>query len=217
MNPNSLPAIPSQVKLSYNGNDFLLDIAEGNMISLNAIYEIAGSPENNQPYEWKRLPQTQELIDSLAKKLNVQKEDIIKTKRGKGGGTWAHWQLAVAYVTYLGGERVQIVLFESVRDLNAIINALNNFEIPSDILEACKDTLYVYAIREVDSGNIKLGISKDPQVRLKQLQVGNSSRLELIAYREAKNGYCDEHSVHDANNDYHIRGEWFSPKARLPN
>jgi hypothetical protein len=104
MKDNSVHPISSQVKLSYNGNDFLLDIAEGNMISLNAIYEIADSPENQDPNQWKRLPKTQELIETLANKLNMGLSHIIKTKRGKGGGTWAHWQLAVAYAKYLSPE-----------------------------------------------------------------------------------------------------------------
>jgi len=107
MEDDSVHPVPSQVKLSYNGNDFLLDIAEGNMISLNAIYEIAGSPENRDPRHWKILPQTKQFMESLAKKLNVRISDIVKTSRGGrggGGGTWAHWQLAVAYAKYLSPE-----------------------------------------------------------------------------------------------------------------
>lgn len=107
MEVNSVPLVPSQVKLSYNGNDFLLDIAEGNMISLNAIYEIAGSPKTKDPRRWFDTEQSRQLVEALVKKLHVAKNDIIKTSRARvdrGGGTWAHWQLAVAYAKYLSPE-----------------------------------------------------------------------------------------------------------------
>jgi len=55
-----------------------------------------------------------------------------------------------------------------MQDLNVILDALKDFEIPSEI----KGTMYVYAIREVNSGNIKLGISRNPKARLKDLQTG---------------------------------------------
>jgi len=29
---------------------------------------------------------------------------LVKTTRGKGGGTWAHWQIALAYAKYLSPE-----------------------------------------------------------------------------------------------------------------
>lgn len=95
------------LKISYNGNDFLLDVAEGKMVSLNVIYEIAGSPVNKEPYEWKRSINTKELIETLTKNLHTEKSRIIKTSRARadrGGGTWAHWQLALAYAKYLSPE-----------------------------------------------------------------------------------------------------------------
>jgi len=184
---------------------------------LNAIYEIAGSPKDQDPRRWSRLTQCQQLIEFLVKKLNVAKTEIVKTKRGKGGNTMVHWQLAAEYAAYLGGAEVRLSFINSIRELSLILKALHDFEISQDILDACKETLYVYAIREVDSGNIKLGISKDPQARLKQLQVGNSSRLDLVAYCEAKHGFNDESAFHKSNADCHIHGEWFTSEAKLIN
>jgi len=215
MKDNSVHPISSQVKLSYNGNDFLLDIAEGNMISLNAIYEIAGKPKTKDPRRWFDTEQGRQLVETLIKKLNVAKNDIIKTSRGKGGGTWAHWQLAAEYAAYLGGAEVRLSFINSVRELSLILKALSDFEISQDVLDACEEILYVYAIREVNTGHIKLGISKDPQTRLKQLQTGNSSRLELVAYCEAKQGFRDERASHEENADYHIHGEWFTAEVKL--
>ena len=42
-----------------------------------------------------------QFIDFVAKNLNVAATHIYKTKRGAGGGTYAHWQIALAYAKYL--------------------------------------------------------------------------------------------------------------------
>lgn len=98
----------------------------------------------------------------------------------------------------------------SIRDTYNIIEALNNFEVPDDI-----PNMYVYAIKNKDTGNIKLGISKNPEQRLKQLQTGCDGKLELIAYRKADNGYRDEVQLHHENNQYAIHGEWFTKDAKF--
>ena len=36
--------------------------------------------------------------------MKVQESDLLKIKRGRGGGTWAHWQLGLAYTKYLSPE-----------------------------------------------------------------------------------------------------------------
>ena len=94
-----------------------------------------------------------------------------------------------------------------------LIKALESFEIPDDLPD-----MYVYAIREVSTGNVKIGISKNPTERLKQLQIGNSSKLELAAYMKADNRYKDETAAHKALCDINIRSEWFDAVAveRLP-
>lgn len=37
----------------------------------------------------------------LTAALNVRLTDIWKSTRGRGGGSFAHWQMALAYVKYL--------------------------------------------------------------------------------------------------------------------
>ena len=95
--------------------------------------------------------------------------------------------------------------------LTDILSALNSFDVPSDLVD-----MYIYAIREIDTGRLKLGISRNPSERLKQLQTGNSSKLELVAYKKA-DGFQDEQLAHSQNKDYWVRGEWFTEKARLTN
>jgi hypothetical protein len=91
-----------------------------------------------------------------------------------------------------------------IDSLDVILNALKNFEIPDDFPD-----VYVYTIKEVDSGNIKIGISKDPYQRLKQLQIGNSSKLLLVTQYKADNRYKDEKIEHVKNKVYNIHSEWF--------
>jgi hypothetical protein len=73
-------------------------------INLTKLWEMAGGPENQNPYEWSRLPQTIKLISQVLVEQgfqNTEKSRIIKTKRGKSGGTLAHWKLAIDYAGYL--------------------------------------------------------------------------------------------------------------------
>lgn len=94
--------------------------------------------------------------------------------------------------------------------LEELISALNAFDVP----EECAG-MYVYAIREAETARIKLGISRNPEARLRQLQTANSQRLDLIAYRKAGGGFSDEAAVHVLNRSEHLRGEWFGPQASL--
>ena len=93
--------MPEQsIKIPFNGSEFFINIADGNMVNLNEIHEISGASIGKDPRRWKSLDRTKNLIKSM----NVGKYDIIKTKRGVNGGTWAHWQLALSYAQYLSPE-----------------------------------------------------------------------------------------------------------------
>lgn len=77
------------------------------LVCITDIYKIAvergldGGKRN--PSDWS-LEAGSSFIDSLAENLNTHKTGIYKTKRGKGGGTYAHWQIALAYAKYLSHE-----------------------------------------------------------------------------------------------------------------
>ena len=105
------------------------------------------------------------------------------------------------------GARLKMV--SQISGLKAILQSLKDFEVPDDLID-----MFVYAIREEDTGNIKLGISRNPEARLKQLQTGNSSKLTLVGYREAKNKFKDEKALHQRNEALRIHGEWFSNEAQ---
>lgn len=73
-------------------------------VSLNKLWEMASSPEEQRPSDWLHLPSTNKLVSQMLIEQgfqNTEKSRIIKTKRGKGGGTLAHWKLALDYAGYL--------------------------------------------------------------------------------------------------------------------
>jgi hypothetical protein len=65
----------------------------------------------------------------------------------------------------------------------------------------------VYFIRDKERDSIKIGYSADPWRRLSELQVGNSTRLELIGIIAAEARV--EKIVHEQLCEGHIGGEWF--------
>ena len=101
-------------------------------------------------------------------------------------------------------------LLKSFSDISGVLKALSEFEVPDDLPD-----MYVYAIRNTVTGNVKLGISRDPQTRLKQLQTGNDCKLELVATRKAENRFSDEVALHNKYSELRIQGEWFSGQVSL--
>lgn len=68
---------------------------------------------------------------------------------------------------------------------------------------------YVYAL--TDGKNIKIGISKHPKKRLKQLNTGNSAILYLLGYFEGDRAL--EHHIH--THYKRINGEWMEASEEL--
>ena len=67
------------------------------------VYYTAGGKKHRDPRQWKRKEGSQ-FVESLTKKLNVPVGNILKTVKGRYGGTYAHWQIALAYAKYLSPE-----------------------------------------------------------------------------------------------------------------
>jgi len=75
------------------------------MISPTDLWKTVGGSVGQHPRHWQELESAQEFINHLGEKLNVGKSDILKTTRGRyHGGTWAHWQIALAYAKHLSPE-----------------------------------------------------------------------------------------------------------------
>ena len=58
-----------------------------------------------------------------------------------------------------------------------------------------------------DGNRIKIGTSKKPEQRLKQLQTGNGAELRLIGVFDLPNNY--ERRLHGILKGFRSQGEWF--------
>jgi hypothetical protein len=84
-------------RFSFN-NVVLRD--EGEFLCLTDMWRAAGAADAKRPSDWLALPGTRD----FAEYLNAEKSgiDLVRTQRGgTDPGTWAHWQLGMAYAKYL--------------------------------------------------------------------------------------------------------------------
>ena len=121
--------------------------------------------------------------------------------------------VALTYLARVSKELGVKIMGEALKSSSVateVLKALQDFEVPDDL-----PGLYVYAIRNTVTGNIKLGISRNPEARLKQLQTGNDCRLELVAMRPAAARFADEKALHNANAHARLSGEWFDGSVSI--
>ena len=68
---------------------------------------------------------------------------------------------------------------------------------------------FVYLIQSLEEGYYKIGVSKNPNKRLKQLQTGNSSQLKLIESYPSEYAHKIEKTIHNFLSYAKKEGEWF--------
>lgn len=62
---------------------------DGELKSLNDLWKFAGSPKNQDPKQWIRLPETIKYLESESNAQKVEKSHLLRVKRGRNGGTYA--------------------------------------------------------------------------------------------------------------------------------
>jgi hypothetical protein len=72
-------------------------------LCLTDMWKAAGSPEHKNPAQWRRHPGTAEFIDHVGD-IVCQQHNIWRGEPGRTGGTWAHWQIGLAYAKHLSPE-----------------------------------------------------------------------------------------------------------------
>lgn len=87
--------------IKFNSTTLKAIQKDGEMYSLNDLWRMLGSPQNLDPRQWVRLPDTVRYLEPESSALNVKKSHIIKSKRGKGGGTYATQRVFLEYARYL--------------------------------------------------------------------------------------------------------------------
>lgn len=96
--------------LRYNDTDVMFD-GETQMGSLTAMHKACDAPEHKRPVAWLRNKQTQELIAALESEVrfrtsadegsDLTHDKVVRVVHGDNGGTWARYELALAYAQYL--------------------------------------------------------------------------------------------------------------------
>lgn len=90
------------VAFTHKGTDVLLN--DLGLVNMTLMWRSEGSPSGKEPAEWRRRDDAATFIRDLASSLNMGQAHVLKTSRGKGGATWAHWQIAMAYAKHLSTE-----------------------------------------------------------------------------------------------------------------
>ena len=65
-------------------------------------------------------------------------------------------------------------------------------------------------MKDYDTINYKIGITSNIKKRIKQLQTGNSNRLQLVCYIKNDNVYNLEKELHNHFKDKLVFGEWYN-------
>lgn len=79
-------------------------IRDNELLSLTDMWKSQGSKPTKHPSKWLMNESTEEFVQALAKKKEVKKSSVLMISRGYAGGTWAHWQIALAYAKWLSPE-----------------------------------------------------------------------------------------------------------------
>lgn len=74
--------------------------------------------------------------------------------------------------------------------------------------------LGIYAIEAEGAGQMKLGVTSDPERRVREFQNGNHLRLVLRKFLRVPAPRRVEYAVHGRLWHVHTRGEWFAASER---
>ena len=74
------------------------------LISLTDLWKAAGGSKTKQPSNWLKQDGVAEFISHVAEKANSSISRICVSKAGRYGGTYTHWQVALAFAKYLSPE-----------------------------------------------------------------------------------------------------------------
>lgn len=90
------------IVIKYNGMN--INLSNDKLVNLTDMWKAVDGKSSQRVPKWRELPSTKNFLESLEKDLNVRKSDLWKTRGGNGGGTYGHWQIALAYAKYLSPE-----------------------------------------------------------------------------------------------------------------
>jgi hypothetical protein len=69
--------------------------------------------------------------------------------------------------------------------------------------------MFIYLISN-QLGLFKVGVSKNPNKRIKSMETGNPDDLIILYVYNSKKSYVIEKTLHRLYQQYHVKLEWFS-------
>ncbi len=94
--------------------------------------------------------------------------------------------------------------YAPVREVDRVLRRARLLPDPADDRHG-----FVYLIRCTGTGLYKIGAAKNPERRLKLLQCGSASELQLRSTLRAWDMLAAESALHDTFRGRRVRGEWF--------
>ncbi|ARK13458.1 KilA-N domain-containing protein [Fibrella sp. ES10-3-2-2] len=89
------------MQLQFNNTDLFIRTDNSGLVNITDVWKGVGSPDKKSPTDWLSRESAIELIDTLTAILNTPKMGVLKSNRGRYGGTWAHKNLALSYAKWL--------------------------------------------------------------------------------------------------------------------
>ena len=126
------------MKSSKSVSIFGLDVKMGNdMVSLTDLWKAAGSTPSHQPAKWLEGERVGKFINKIKTLLNTPNSEFLVKRAGRNGGTFAHWQIALAYAKWLSPE-LHLQVNDVYRrfqeaDPELIENAIDRVQSPEDL------------------------------------------------------------------------------------
>lgn len=144
------------------------------------------------------------------------REQPIYNYRGKGGGTYIHWFLA-CYILLNNSPNSFYRLLDVEINANSGVDRFKSMLKFHENIERKQYTKnWVYVIKN-EIGDFKIGITNDVNKRLKQLQCGNSGKLEIVFKWFTFDAEGIEKNSHARFSKYRLNGEWFDGSKLNPN
>lgn len=81
-----------------------IKFTDDTLISLTDMWKAAGSHINQRPTIWLGNLNTQNFLKTLRKSFKGDPQSLLKSSAGRYGGTFGHYQIALAYAKYLSPE-----------------------------------------------------------------------------------------------------------------
>jgi hypothetical protein len=141
-------------------------------------------------------------------KNDVKEEPYIAKCGRYGGGTYIHWFLACFILLNKSPNSLYRLFDIEINAFSGVDKFKNMLEFHENIEREIFIKNWIYVIKN-DSGNFKIGMSKDPDNRLKSLQCGNPEKLNIVWKCYTFNAMKIEKKTHERFLKYRLNGEWF--------